>query len=93
MPTAHEVALLRIAQSAPANTVRHAHAGTAEVTLSYLGDHVAVDVTDNGIGFDPARLPDPDPESGGFGLAASWPWAPPRKTPSPEPPAATSTSS
>jgi signal transduction histidine kinase len=70
LPTAHEVALLRIAQSALANTVRHAHAGTAEVTLSYLGDHVAVDVTDNGIGFDPARLPDPDPESGGFGLAA-----------------------
>ncbi|WP_031087423.1 sensor histidine kinase [Streptomyces sp. NRRL WC-3549] len=70
LPTAHEVALLRIAQSALANTVRHAHATTAEVTLSYLGDHVAVDVVDDGRGFDPAHLPVPGPEAGGFGLAA-----------------------
>ncbi|MBU3862826.1 sensor histidine kinase [Streptomyces sp. 4503] len=70
LPTAHEVALLRIAQSALANTVRHAEATTAEVTLSYLGDHVAVDIVDDGRGFDPAHLPVPDPEAGGFGLAA-----------------------
>ncbi|MFF5256505.1 sensor histidine kinase [Streptomyces leeuwenhoekii] len=70
LATAHEVALLRIAQSALANTVRHAEATTAEVTLSYLGDHVALDVVDDGCGFDPARLPAPDPEAGGFGLAA-----------------------
>ncbi|MFD4226151.1 sensor histidine kinase [Streptomyces sp. NPDC058545] len=70
LATAHEVALLRIAQSALANTVRHAEATTAEVTLSYLGDHVALDVVDDGRGFDPARLPAPDPEAGGFGLAA-----------------------
>lgn len=70
LATAHEVALLRIAQSALANTVRHAGAGTAEVTLSYLGDHVAVDVVDDGCGFDPTGLPAPHPETGGFGLAA-----------------------
>ncbi|WHX15625.1 sensor histidine kinase [Streptomyces malaysiensis subsp. malaysiensis] len=70
LPTAHEVALLRIAQSALANTVRHAEATTAEVTLSYLGGHVALDVVDNGRGFDTDRLPAPDPEAGGFGLAA-----------------------
>ncbi|MGP3690896.1 sensor histidine kinase [Streptomyces sp. IBSNAI002] len=70
LPTAHEVALLRIAQSALANTVRHARAHTVEVTLSYVGEHVAVDVVDDGTGFDPGRLPVPDPESGGFGLAA-----------------------
>ncbi|MCN9243464.1 sensor histidine kinase [Streptomyces sp. RY43-2] len=70
LPTAHEVALLRIAQSALANSVRHAEATTAEVTLSYLGDQVAVDIVDDGQGFDPDRLPVPDPESGGFGLAA-----------------------
>ncbi|WP_367436244.1 sensor histidine kinase [Streptomyces celluloflavus] len=70
LSTAHEVALLRIAQSALANTVRHAHAATAEVTLSYLGDQVAVDVLDDGRGFDPDHLPVPDPEVGGFGLAA-----------------------
>jgi signal transduction histidine kinase len=70
MPTAHEVALLRIAQSALANTVRHAEATTVDVTLSYLGDHVAVDVVDDGRGFEPDRLPASDPEAGGFGLAA-----------------------
>lgn len=70
LPTAHEVALLRIAQSALANTVRHAHATTTEITLSYLGGHVALDIVDDGTGFDPDRLPDPDPQSGGFGLIA-----------------------
>ncbi|MEV7796447.1 sensor histidine kinase [Streptomyces sp. NPDC087512] len=70
LPTAHEVALLRMAQSALANTVRHADATTAEVTLRHLGDHVVLDVVDDGRGFDPGRLPVPDPESGGFGLAA-----------------------
>ncbi|CAM5317871.1 two-component sensor histidine kinase [Streptomyces griseomycini] len=70
LPTAHEVALLRVAQSALGNTVRHAHAGTAEVALGYLGEHVALDVVDDGAGFDPGRLPEPDPGSGGFGLAA-----------------------
>lgn len=70
LSTAHEVALLRIAQSALSNTVRHAHATTAEVTLSYLDDEVALDVVDDGTGFDPTRLPAPDPATGGFGLAA-----------------------
>ncbi|NEV90961.1 sensor histidine kinase [Streptomyces tendae] len=70
LPTAHEVALLRIAQSALANTVRHADAGRAEITLSHLGDQVALDVVDDGVGFDPEGLPPADPEAGGFGLAA-----------------------
>ncbi|MEV7235661.1 sensor histidine kinase [Streptomyces sp. NPDC051020] len=70
LPTAHEVALLRISQSALANTVRHAQATTAEVTLSYLGDRIVLDIVDDGTGFDPDRLPAPDPEGGGFGLAA-----------------------
>ncbi|MFH0245706.1 sensor histidine kinase [Streptomyces sp. HK10] len=70
LPTAHEVALLRIAQSALSNTVRHAEATGAEVTLGHLGDHVTVEIADDGRGFDPDRLPAPDPEAGGFGLAA-----------------------
>ncbi|SMC96965.1 sensor histidine kinase [Lentzea albidocapillata] len=70
LPTAHEVALLRIAQAALSNTVRHAHAATVEVTLSYLGDHIALDVVDDGTGFDLDHLPGRDPERGGFGLAA-----------------------
>ncbi|MEU9980614.1 sensor histidine kinase [Streptomyces sp. NPDC050856] len=70
LPTAQEVALLRVAQSALANTVRHAGAASAEVTLGYLGEQVAVRVVDDGRGFDPGRLPAPDPRTGGFGLAA-----------------------
>ncbi|MFC9930885.1 sensor histidine kinase [Streptomyces sp. NPDC127190] len=70
LPTAHEVALLRVAQSALANTVRHARATRAEVALGHLGDRVTVTVRDDGTGFEPDRLPAPDPEAGGFGLAA-----------------------
>ncbi|MBQ0984886.1 sensor histidine kinase [Streptomyces sp. F63] len=70
LATAHEVALLRIAQSALANTVQHAEATTADVTLGYLGDHVVLDIVDDGRGFDPARPVAPDPGAGGFGLAA-----------------------
>ncbi|MFJ5987092.1 sensor histidine kinase [Lentzea sp. NPDC092896] len=70
LPTAHEVALLRIAQAAVANTVRHAGATTVEITLGHLGDEVALGVVDDGTGFDPERLLAPDPGEGGFGLAA-----------------------
>ncbi|MEV6027993.1 sensor histidine kinase [Streptomyces sp. NPDC052036] len=70
LPTAHEVALLRIAQSALANTVRHAQATTAGITLDYAHGHVTLAVDDNGTGFDVSRLAGPDPGGGGFGLAA-----------------------
>ncbi|MFS8202468.1 sensor histidine kinase [Streptomyces sp. CWNU-52B] len=70
LPTAYEVALLRITQSALANTVRHAWADAVEVTLSYLGDLVAVDIVDEGRGFDPRQPLTADPREGGFGLAA-----------------------
>ncbi|MHB9857529.1 sensor histidine kinase [Streptomyces sp. YIM S03343] len=70
LPTAHEVALLRIAQSALANTVRHAQATAADITLDYTDDHVTLHVVDDGTGFDTGRPPGPDPGSGGFGLAA-----------------------
>ncbi|WP_181773753.1 sensor histidine kinase [Amycolatopsis pittospori] len=62
LPTADEVVLLRIAQAGLANTVRHAHASTAEVTLHHLGDQVGLDIVDDGVGF--------DPEETGFGLLA-----------------------
>ncbi|WP_409492294.1 sensor histidine kinase [Amycolatopsis sp. cmx-11-12] len=70
LPTAYEVALLRIAQAALANTVRHADAATAEITLSYLDGRIALDIVDDGTGFDLDQLPTADPENGGFGLAA-----------------------
>ncbi|MFJ7149094.1 sensor histidine kinase [Streptomyces sp. NPDC100445] len=70
LPTAHEVALLRVAQSALANTVRHAGTTSVELRLGYRGDHVTLAVADDGRGFDPAHLPATDPGDGGFGLAA-----------------------
>ncbi|MFE7753149.1 sensor histidine kinase [Streptomyces sp. NPDC057428] len=72
LPTPHEVALLRVAQSALANTVQHAHATHVEMTLSYMDTEVALDVVDNGHGFDADALLMPgENESGsGFGLAA-----------------------
>ncbi|MFH8568132.1 sensor histidine kinase [Streptomyces sp. NPDC017993] len=73
LPTSHEVALLRIAQSALANTVRHAAAGRAELTLSYMDTEVALDVVDDGAGFRPDEVPVPGSAQvtgTGFGLAA-----------------------
>jgi signal transduction histidine kinase len=51
-----ELALLRTAQEALANVAKHAGATRVGVTLSYLDQEVAVDVRDDGRGFDPALL-------------------------------------
>ena len=47
-----EVALLRTAQEALANVAKHAGASRAGLTLSYMGDVVALDVRDDGVGFE-----------------------------------------
>lgn len=67
-----EVALLRTAQEALTNVTRHARATRVGVTLSYLDDDVALDVRDDGVGFDPAQLDGvrADAATGGFGLVA-----------------------
>ncbi|MEU9039802.1 sensor histidine kinase [Streptomyces sp. NPDC048352] len=67
LPTPYEVALLRIAQSALANVVRHARAGRAEITLTFMDDSVTLDVVDDGRGFVPSGAA---PGEGGFGLPA-----------------------
>jgi signal transduction histidine kinase len=59
-----EFALLRAAQEALANVARHAHATRVGLTISYMENEVALDVRDDGVGFDPAL-----PEHG-FGLVA-----------------------
>jgi signal transduction histidine kinase len=51
-----EFALLRTAQEALANVAKHAHATRVGVTLSYMEHEVALDVRDDGRGFDPAKL-------------------------------------
>ncbi|MFI7129339.1 sensor histidine kinase [Nonomuraea sp. NPDC050153] len=72
-----EFALLRTAQEALANVAKHAHATRVGLTLSYLEHEVALDVRDDGKGFDPAGLEAgtaangrsrPLSRSGGFGL-------------------------
>jgi signal transduction histidine kinase len=66
-----EDALLRTAQEALANVAKHAEASRVGVTLSYLEDALALDVRDDGRGFDPAVFDaaEPVPDCG-FGLLA-----------------------
>jgi signal transduction histidine kinase len=61
--TAH--ALVRITQSAVANVQRHAGPARLGLTLTYLPDAVALDVFDDGRGFDASAG-----NGGGFGLRA-----------------------
>ncbi|TWP34209.1 sensor histidine kinase [Leekyejoonella antrihumi] len=68
LPTTIEVALLRLAQGALANVQQHAQAPQVTLTITYQDDAVALDVVDNGVGFDPrVRVP---ATGGGFGLRA-----------------------
>ncbi len=61
MPPQAEFALLRTAQEALTNVARHAAATRVGVTLSYMEHEVALDVRDDGCGFDPALLDPPRP--------------------------------
>jgi signal transduction histidine kinase len=65
----YEVTLLRAAQEGLMNVRKHAQAGQVSVTLSYMDDQVALDVHDDGKGFDPKIAANPaDQSGGGFGL-------------------------
>ncbi|MGW0817810.1 sensor histidine kinase [Streptomyces viridiviolaceus] len=68
-PLHDEVAatLLRIVQEALSNTARHAGAGRAGVTLSFIDDEVTLDIRDDGRGFDPLAVA-VRTRTGGFGL-------------------------
>ncbi|KQW10790.1 sensor histidine kinase [Streptomyces sp. Root369] len=54
LPPSSEGELLRVVQEALTNARRHAHAVSVSVTLSYLGDLLAIDIQDDGGGFAPA---------------------------------------
>ncbi|WP_047870796.1 sensor histidine kinase [Nocardiopsis sp. RV163] len=69
LPRDYEVALLRAAQASLANTVAHAGATRAVVTLGFLDEEVTLDVVDDGRGF-AAEPTVPRPDGTGFGLAA-----------------------
>jgi signal transduction histidine kinase len=57
-----EVVLLRTGQEALANVRKHASATTVAVRLCYAADRVRLEVTDDGVGFNPALV------NGGYGL-------------------------
>ena len=64
-----EVRLLRVAQEALNNCRKHAQASKVAMTLSYIKNLVALDIQDDGVGFDPSRPHSTTSDrSGGFGL-------------------------
>jgi signal transduction histidine kinase len=62
LATGAEVMLLRVCQEALSNVRKHAMAQRASVRLSYGADAVRLEVSDDGAGFDQARV------NGGYGL-------------------------
>ena len=68
LPMPLEATLVRIAQGAVSNVLRHADATRMAVTLTYSDDTVSLDVVDNGRGFEVAVLERGPAES--FGLNA-----------------------
>jgi len=66
LPETIEENLLRIAQEAMTNVVKHSKASTALVELDFGPKTISLKISDNGIGFDPQDSP--GPESGHFGL-------------------------
>jgi signal transduction histidine kinase len=58
-----EQTLFRIVQESVANTVRHSHASEVDIELTEEPDRVRLMIRDNGIGFEPANIPQT-----GFGI-------------------------
>ncbi|WP_245782667.1 sensor histidine kinase [Actinokineospora terrae] len=66
LPATHQLAILRVAQSALGNVINHANATEVQVTLSYLDTEVTLDVVDNGRGIPTTTPPTPNR---GYGIA------------------------
>ncbi|WP_308402504.1 sensor histidine kinase [Streptomyces sp. AC550_RSS872] len=70
LPTEQAVALLRVTQGMLANTCEHARATQVHVTLVHGGATAAVEVCDDGVGFDPNAVRS-TADGRGFGLAGA----------------------
>jgi len=57
LPTRLEAGVYRLAQEALTNVIRHAAANSARVRLHYLPEHIQLSVEDDGVGFDPQKVP------------------------------------
>jgi len=68
LPADTELALYRIFQETLNNVEKHAHAHHIRVSLTKPGNLVQLAIKDDGIGFDPARLPARRKGNGGLGL-------------------------
>ncbi|HEY4419787.1 MAG TPA: ATP-binding protein, partial [Pseudonocardia sp.] len=69
LPEHLETALYRIAQESLQNVVKHASAENVEIRLKVSSGTVLLEVSDDGVGFDPASVPESEsPGSGGYGL-------------------------
>ena len=67
LPRPVETTILRIVQGALGNAASHAYAERVIVTLAYGHERIAVDIADDGRGFDPSAVR-PSGESDSFGL-------------------------
>ncbi|AIT62046.1 sensor histidine kinase [Corynebacterium doosanense] len=70
LPMGTEATLLRIAQGAVGNVVKHSGASRCRVTVTYEADEVRLDVVDNGRGFDPEVISAERAGLGHIGLSA-----------------------
>lgn len=68
LPPEIETALFRIVQEATTNTVRHAHARSASISLEFEESSVAVHIEDDGRGFDPNEVAKAKDSGRGLGL-------------------------
>lgn len=68
LPPQVEIALFRIVQEAITNIVCHARAESTYISLEFRDKGIAVQVEDDGIGFDPSRVDISASTSGGMGL-------------------------
>jgi signal transduction histidine kinase len=66
LPEVVEENLLRICQEALTNVIKHAGASKVSIELEFNSNHVALQVSDNGHGFDPNHCV--GPRDGHFGL-------------------------
>jgi signal transduction histidine kinase len=63
-----EVTLLRVTQEALTNAAKHSGAARVGITLSYMEDQLALDVRDDGVGFEPVKTK--AAKGNGYGIAA-----------------------
>lgn len=68
LPESMAGVLLRAGQASWSNAFKHARAGKVVTTLTWLPDAVALDIVDDGVGFDPDAQSSAPESGGGYGL-------------------------